>query len=212
MSATLIVAIVGAVTGLLSLVIQLLIYLLKKPKISCTLDLEDDSYWIEGSRLTLKENRDRNLREIIDRENIIVLSLEISNLNSIPITVTDIFKDNMPISIRFNFEQPIIKLKSNLIKMEFTLINPDQLPLPLRLNGYDSVRTSIWFLTSKDESDIQDASITLKTPFKDFSFSFKVKSAEETLKNKPFGYLGASLERVRPLEQHKNNKHDERTN
>ena len=191
------IAIIGAITGCLALIVQALEYFNKRPKIIChTADIYD-SYWIEGSKLQYINTSvvETEINQIVD---IIVLSLVISNKRSIPITIEGFYKEkNIPIINNLNFEDPTFAfpLPGKAKNLKVTLFRSKNVILPHRLNGYDSMETSIAFIADKGSQPIKNFKIHLKTSYKTYNFPISVDHAENHAKHKKLGLIEASLEK-----------------
>lgn len=214
---TLIIAIIGGITGTLALIFQILEYLLQKPNIECVLDDVLDSYWISGDRLDL-ENVSEPTSYLIKSSDVVVASLKITNSKSIPITIDGIYKDDIPVSIpnSWNFDDPEVlfqfsELDQSIRDIKIPLLHADEHHFPLRIDGYDTVQTAIIFLVSPSKSSInapKRLKLSIKTPAKAFSFQCDVANSDEHLKHKKFGLILSSLESKHPEKNYNNPAHD----
>lgn len=209
----LIIALIGAITGTLALIFQVLEYLLQKPNIECELDDILDSYWISGDGLDLI-NTSEPTGYFIKNSDVVVISLKITNTKSIPITIDSVYKGDIPVSIPndWNFNDPEVpfqfsKLNSSIHDIEVPLLHADKHRFPLRIDGYDSVKTAIVFLVDPSKSSINDpksVELSIKTPAKTFSFQCEVTNFEEHLKHKKFGLILSSLKSKYQEEKNRN--------
>lgn len=199
---TLTIAIVGAITGTLALIFQILEYLLQKPNIKCTLDDVFDSYWISGDKLNLKTESEPT-SYLIKNSDVVVVSLKITNTKSIPITIDAIYRRDIPVSIPngWEFDIPEVpfqfsKWNRSMHDIGVPLLHADEHRFPLRIDGYDTVQTAIIFLADKAKSSVNSTKLldlTVKTPAKTFLFHCEVANSEEHIKHKKFGLILASL-------------------
>lgn len=200
---TLIIAIIGAVSGLLALLVQTLEYVLKRPKVECELDKIKDSYWIHGNELKYKD-MSQSSKEIAHVLDVVVLSLIISNKKNIPVTIEGIFSDNgIPFVDDINFETPKVPLNfpNGQPAYQVFLSYTPEMQFPTRIEAYDVLKTSIVFLDNRSSLSNRAFNLLIKTPYKKFPFAVTVTSAAEHAKHKKVGLIRANL--VDDLNQYK---------
>jgi len=162
---TLIIAIIGAITGILALILQYVDY--KKSKVKLKINLNDKKSFYTTGDNTYK------------CKYFGVISVKISNCSSLPITIdeTEIRYDKI---IRQYFNREIKVNKKHVYDdksyTEVTLFN--QSKLPLRIECYDTIFLSFIF-PFFDEFINNKFEFILKTPRKEYKCKFKIKKFEE---------------------------------
>lgn len=167
---TLIIAIIGAITGILALIIQFVEYRKSKVKLKVCLDIKKSFYTSGDNTYKCKYFG--------------VLSVKISNCSSLPITIdeAEIECDNN-VCKYFN-ENKKINNRHVYDKHSFTEIELyEQAKLPIRIECYDTIFLSFIF-PFFDEFINKKFNYILKTPRKDYKFKFKLNNFESLFKNK----------------------------
>ena len=177
-----ITALIGAITGSLSLLVNYSNHLITMPKIDVELDKVFDSYWSKGELLIDKTNELSSSQKLAINANITVISLLISNQRNIPVTIQSIELEsgNIP-TPSLSFNAP--RLDNNL---PIYLINAPYKHFPLRLEPYDISKLSIVMISDepKNEDEIKEITLTVKTPYKNNNFIFDIKNAHYILTHK----------------------------
>ena len=142
MNLTLIIAIIGCVTGLSSLLIQFISYFSTVARIEVVKDDASHSYFFDAIDFNVNSYRTRYSG---------VISLVISNKSSFPITINNIYIKNKKLKYplkhdnEFKFTPKSIKLSTDT-HTSYTYYTPSQIiTLPLRLEAYDTVYASARF-------------------------------------------------------------------
>lgn len=161
---TLIIAIIGAITGVLALIIQYVDY--KKSKVKLKVLLEDRKSFYNTGDTTYK------------CKYFGVISVKISNCSSLPITIDEAeIKFNEVKRLYFNDKKNINK-KHIYDNKSFTEIRLYEQPqLPLRIDCYDTVFLSFIF-PFFDEFVNKDFNFILRTPRRDYKHKFKLNEFE----------------------------------
>lgn len=175
-------------------------YFLKKPKIDCRLDDIYDSYWIHGNELTFK-NSGYGTKSLLNDTDVVVMSLLIINKKSVPISIIDIYRDDVVADHNFKFLHP--KLKSQYFK-ERLAIESQKVTFPHRMNGYDILRTSISFPVDRSDEKNRTYKLTIKSPYKDYNFNLTVQSFNNQVGHKKNGMYRGLL--LKELDKHTNNR------
>lgn len=192
---TVILSIIGSITGITSLVIQIGNYLLAKPKIDVMLDDIFDSFWIEGHKLNLLSDDSKPINGIVEHCDVAVFSLKIVNRRNIPVTLESFYYNNKPIQIEFEFYPPMKTFDfgpEGIHKYPAAISNNKN--FPIKLNGYDVVKISLYFVVNKSSKlDPRQFNLELKTPYKTYPFSFELKHFEEYMSHKSLGMIKAGI-------------------
>ena len=166
---TLTIAIIGAITGVLALMLQYIEY--KKSKVKLEVNLND-----RKSFYTTGDNRYKC-------KYFGVISIKISNCSSLPITIDEAeIKYNKISHEYFNNEIKVDKEHNNNDRSytEIQLFN--QPKLPFRIDCYDTAFLSFIF-PFFDEITNNKFEFILKTPRKEYKSKFKINEFEEIFKN-----------------------------
>lgn len=174
----------GFLTGSASLAWQCYIYQRNKPKLKIKLLPDFPSYWI-------REKDARDLKVAISSESkyenrIAVVSLEIQNKRSQPITLTGIkitsFDDSgnttyhraLPINdiVTFRSPQRSYTIGGNYFIEELRMI--ENFEFPIRLNSYDAVRGTFLAILDNSNSNIVTLNLLVETPYKDSKSKLKL--------------------------------------
>lgn len=165
---TLIIAIIGAVTGMLALALQYIEYKKTKVKLKINLDKRKSFYTTGDNTYKCKYFG--------------VISVKISNCSSLPITIdeAEIIYDKI---VRKYFNKEImINKRHNYDDQSYTeVILFNQSKLPLRIDCYDTVFLSFIF-PFFDEFINNEFKFVLKTPRKEYKYKFKIREFEEIFK------------------------------
>ncbi len=175
----------GFLTGSASLAWQCYMYQRNKPKLEIKLLPEFPSYWI-------REKDAKDLKVAISSETkyenrIAVVSLEIQNKRSQPITLTGIkitsFDDSgsitfhraLPIDdlVTFRLPQRSYIVDGNHFTEEIRMIK--NFKFPIRLNSYDAVRGTFLTILDNSNSDIVTLNLLIETPYKDSKTKLKLR-------------------------------------
>ncbi|MDG5113488.1 hypothetical protein [Companilactobacillus pabuli] len=198
-----VIALIGAITGSLSLLVNYLNHLITIPKIDVDLDDTFDSYWSKGNLLIDKTSRLSSSQKLAIDANIIVISLLITNQRNIPVTIQNIEleRGNIP-APSLSFNSP--KLDNSL---PIYLINAPYTHFPLRLEPYDISRFSIVMISDepKNEDAIKEITLNIKTPYKNKEFTFDIKNAHYILLHKNLRSFRLT---ALALQEEQNNKTD----
>lgn len=161
---TLVIAIIGAITGIASLIIQYVDYKKSKVKLRVNLD-ERKSFYNTGDKLYKCDFFG-------------VLSLKISNCSSLPITIDEAEIKHNGIKRIYINEKKQINNSHKYDDNRFTEISLYEQPqLPLRIDCYDTVFLSFVF-PFFDEFIDKEFEFVIKTPRKDYKYTFKIKDFE----------------------------------
>lgn len=130
---TLIIAIIGAVTGIVALIIQFVEY--KKSSVKLVIEIDEHiSYYLKNTNETYK------------CEYIGVISAKISNCSSLPITIDEVIivLDNYKVKHEPKMTKTTLEVKKGENTYTYLTIN-DKPKIPLRIECYDTVFVSFAF-------------------------------------------------------------------
>lgn len=167
---TLIIAIIGAITGILALIIQYIDY--KKTNVKLKVKLENKkSFYTTGDK-------------IYKCKYFCVVSIKISNCSALPITIDEAeIKYKNKHTHYFNEKKKINK-KHIYDDNSYTELNLYEQPqLPLRIDCYDTVFLSFIF-PFFDEYVNNEFEFFLKTPRKDYKWKIKLNEFESIFDEK----------------------------
>jgi len=166
MNKTLLIAIVGCITGVGSLVLQLSTYLLTAARLKINIDDSSHSYFFNSNDFKLQGYK-TNFSAVV--------SLVISNKSSYPLTIDNIYitskkiKYKMKHSNDFKFQPQSIPLGEN----SFSSHSPSKpINLPLRIESFDTIFASVrfpFFEQMVDNNDLSNPSnfkLMISTPRK----------------------------------------------
>lgn len=173
MDLTLLIAIIGCITGFTSLIIQLSSYLSTVARLKIETDDSSNSYFFKAKDFkvdTYKTNFSA------------VVSLVISNKSSYPVTISNIYLKNRKkkYQLRHNNKFKFSPKEIPLGEGSFTYYNPSvAIDLPYRIEPYDTVYASVrlpFFDELVDHNDLSKSvkfKLIINTPRK--AFTHKVK-------------------------------------
>lgn len=166
---TLIIAIIGATTGVLALILQYIEYKKSKVKLKVNLDEKKSFYSTGDTRYKCKYFG--------------VISIKISNCSALPITIDEAeIKCNDMLRSYFSKEKNINKTHI-YDKQSYTEVALfEQAKLPYRIDCYDTTFLSFIF-PFFDEFINNRFEFILRTPRKDYKYKFKLSEFEEVFKN-----------------------------
>lgn len=161
---TLIIAIIGAITGVLALIIQYIDYKKAKVRLKVRL-LENKSFYSTGD-------------DSYKCKYFGVISIKISNCSSLPITVDEAeIKYNEIKRFYFN-KKKSVNTRHSYVNNSFTEVSLYEQPhLPIRIDCYDTVFLSFVF-PFFDEFINKKFNFILKTPRKDYKYEFELNEFE----------------------------------
>lgn len=166
---TLIIAIIGAITGVLAPILQYIEYKKSKVKLKVNLDEKKSFYSTGDASYKCKYFG--------------VISIKISNCSALPITIDEAeIKCNDVLCTYFNKEKNINK-KHIYDKQSYTEVALfEQAKLPYRIDCYDTTFLSFIF-PFFDEFINNKFEFILRTPRKEYKYKFKLSEFEEMFKN-----------------------------
>lgn len=171
---TLIIAIIGAITGVLALILQYIEY--RKSKVKLKVDLVDNkSFYSTGNT---SEGTKYNCKYFG------VISIKISNCSALPITIDESeIKYKKILRSYFSKEIKVNKkhVYDNQSYTEVALF--EQAKLPYRIDCYDTTFLSFIF-PFFDEFVSTKFEFILKTPRKQYKYKFKLNEFEEMFKRR----------------------------
>lgn len=175
----------GFLTGSLSLAWQCFLYQRNKPKLKISLLDEFPSYWIrESDAKDLKVNISSDSKY---ENRIAVVSLEIQNKRSQPITLTGIKVASttddgnptdhriLPINdlVTFTLPQHPYVVNGNYFIEELRMVK--NFKFPIRLNSYDAIRGTFIIILDNSNSDTVTLDLLLNTPYKDTKAKIRLR-------------------------------------
>lgn len=165
---TLIIAIIGALTGIIGLIIQFIEY--KKSQVRLKIKFIDEkSFYTTGSTSYKCKYFG-------------VISLKISNCSSLPITLDEVKINSSKHCIKYfnkNIQVDKSHKYSNNSFTEITLY--DNAKLPLRIDCYDSIYLSFIF-PFWDKIESNQFNFNIITPRKNYKYIFRLTSFESKFK------------------------------
>lgn len=160
MNYELILGIVGSVTGVVALLIQLFDFRSYIPKLKFKID-KDRCYVFDKSDIELERYR---------TEKFCLIPLQIDNVSAMPTTITAVSLNNpsktqapFPHDAQMRIPQPNISIGENTF---ITIDIPKTMDLPIRINAYDSLYLSFRFPFMPDSNSV---TLCLETPTKNYS-------------------------------------------
>ena len=167
---TIILSIIGCITGICSLFIVFYQFILTTPRIKLELNDRFRSYFFDTKSFNITS---------YETDYSASINIKISNLSSYPLTIGHIYvKHKKLISYHnndFKFQPKQIKTGEN----SYTYYNPDKiLTLPLRLDSFDTITGSIRipfadkFIDKNNKKFI--AKLVLYTPRKNYTLKVKI--------------------------------------
>lgn len=162
---TLILSIIGSITGILSLIIQYLTHV--KSSANLKFIIEDNSYFFNTDDFNVKEYKNMYA---------IVISTRILNTSSEPITIYKVKIHNpyiLPLEHENDFNFTPKKININSIYQSAKIVPFDNATLPLRIDAFDSKLVSFRFLIDKSKFKKQynyslGVNLSLYTPRKNY--------------------------------------------
>lgn len=169
MMTTLIIAIIGAITGVLALILQYIEYKKSKVKLKVNLDEKKSFYSTGDTSYKCKYFG--------------VISIKISNCSALPITIDEAeIKCNDILQPYFSKEKHVNR-KHIYNKQSYTEVSLfEQAKLPYRVDCYDTTFLSFIF-PFFDEFINNEFEFILRTPRKEYKYKFKLSEFEEMFKN-----------------------------
>ncbi len=186
LSPTDITAIIGAVTGSIGLIMQLIKYLNERPKIKIypTLDKIRFNIWAKNnSESYIMESGDKLGNE---HYYLILLQVTIDNKSSVPVTISNPIPKNKKIiwkkTASFHLEQHVHKNQFFIRRSKVPV--DDLMKFPMRIEPYDSVTGSILFC-SFDQHVPKKFKLFLHTPRKTFHKKINLSEIRFALTARP---------------------------
>lgn len=169
---TLIIAIVGAITGILAIILQYIEYRKSKVKLKVNL-VENKSFYSTGNT-----SGDTNYK----CKYFGVISIKISNCSALPITIDEAeIKYNEILRPYFSKEKAVNKTHKYDKQSYTEVVLFEQAKLPYRIDCYDTTFLSFIF-PFFDEFINNKFEFILKTPRKQYKYKFKLSNFEEMFK------------------------------
>lgn len=165
---TLIIAIVGAITGIVSLLIQFNEY--RKSNVKLIVEIDDrKSFYTTGSK---------NYK----CEFFGVISLKISNCSSLPITIDEVSISCESKTLRYFNKKIEVDKKHNYSENSYSEIKLyEQRELPLRIECYDTLFLSFIF-PFWDDIGSKKFCFNIKTPRKNYKYFYKLNDFKRKFK------------------------------
>lgn len=182
---TTVIAVVGATTGILSLLLQGITYLLSRPRLNCSLNPQKDSYWMSGKTASVQSDKLELADQFADMD-YCVLSLIVSNKTSVPVTLIDVSSPSLVSVEQFLcLAEPVFKTNFRNKSYSVALAGDSKrLELPFRLKGYDSVTFTKIFVVAPITANSVQIPLAVKTPFKEFKFQVSISSGDVVAQEK----------------------------
>lgn len=191
---TFILSIIGTVTGSIGTVLGILKYISDRPKIKCELDDVYDSYWEHGKDIDTS-NLDKYIAEAIKNNDVTIFSLQVTNTRKSPITLLNFYYKGYLLHTNINVKAPSFKLLNfedaetgNPVYVVLTTQDSNK-EFPLRLEGFDTVKIKLILVEEKGNTKARRYKLTLRTPFKNFKYKFKIYSAKHVALHKKIGLI-----------------------
>jgi hypothetical protein len=176
MNATLTIAIIGCITGVSSLLIQLFQYFLTVAKLKIELDQSKYSYLFKATDFGLSGYGCKYAA---------VVSLKISNCSSFPITINAIVVKNKNFKTRhinnMTFQAMQIRINKNEEPPIYSQYDPSKcIIIPTRLESYDTIFVSARFafpdrlIDEKHLDEPIDLNLAIATPRKTFRYKVQL--------------------------------------
>lgn len=166
---TLIIAITGAITGVLALILQYIEYKKSKVKLKVNLDEKKSFYSTGDTSYKCKYFG--------------VISIKISNCSALPLTIDEAEIKYNDVLLHYFSKEKHINKKHVYDKQSYTeIVLFEQAKLPYRINCYDTTFLSFIFLFF-DEFINNKFEFILRTPRKEYKYKFKLNELEEMFKN-----------------------------
>lgn len=165
---TLIIAIVGAITGILAIILQYIEYRKSKVKLKVNL-VENKSFYSTGDTSYKCKYFG-------------VISIKISNCSALPITIDEAeIKYNKVLRPYFSEEKTVNKTHTYDKQSYTEVVLFEQAKLPYRIDCYDTTFLSFIF-PFFDEFINNKFEFILKTPRKQYKYEFKLSNFEKMFK------------------------------
>lgn len=182
MNYTLVIAVIGCVTGIAGLLLQWRSHILTAARLKVEVDTYANSYYLKDDRLEIPNYRTNCCA---------VVSLKISNTSAYPVTIDSVFVPGKGGAYRHNnmFRMPAPPIPFG-DKGGYTEYRPsDPLSIPIRLEPFDTVFASVRLpffgsLVPEGHKGPVDVKICLSTPRKLYTCRAKIHEYADLHRNR----------------------------